>query len=120
VTAASLGRQSPERDANGKVAFRENRFVYSRMSNDTTTMNEQCLCSAVILVMSIQDEYRKHADRCRSSPNVHLKRRIERFGFCSHKIGNYWRRTPKPKPRLRMNSKVPRSNVAGNAIRARV
>ena len=26
---------------------------------------QQYFCSAVILVMSVQDEYRKHADRCR-------------------------------------------------------
>jgi hypothetical protein len=26
---------------------------------------QQYFCSAVILVMSVEDEYRKHADRCR-------------------------------------------------------
>jgi len=35
------------------------------MSNDMTTVNEQYSFSAVVLVMSVEDEYRKHADRCR-------------------------------------------------------
>ena len=35
------------------------------MSNDMTTVNEQYSFSDVVLVMSVEDEYRKHADRCR-------------------------------------------------------
>ena len=35
------------------------------MSNDMTTVNEQYSFSAVVLVMSVEDEYRKHAGRCR-------------------------------------------------------
>ena len=35
------------------------------MSNDMTAVNETIFCSPVVLVMSVEDEYRKHADRCR-------------------------------------------------------
>jgi hypothetical protein len=26
---------------------------------------QQCFCSGVVLVMTVEDEYRKHADKCR-------------------------------------------------------
>jgi hypothetical protein len=35
------------------------------MSNDMRLNVQPYFCSAVVLVMSVEDEYRKHADRCR-------------------------------------------------------